>query len=167
MIARVISVLYYDIKRGGSYKMFHYYKIPQSNDTVSHLRLHPNKILKQWRSKWNSRGKNTHNLWVQRWFTTDSNHWRLNNEDSLRENQKRSNPTKVTRYTSSQSSRYHSKILPGILGYKIDYTLLKLSTGTFIITGILLYVCRRIWAPLVPWHKDLKKCFSRQQLGKT
>ena len=47
MIARVISEIYYDIKRGGSYKMFHYYKIPQSNDTVSHLRLHPNKILKQ------------------------------------------------------------------------------------------------------------------------
>ena len=43
MIARVISVLYYDVKRGGSYKMFHYYKIPQSNDTVSHLRLHPNR----------------------------------------------------------------------------------------------------------------------------
>ena len=57
---------------------------------------------------------------------------------------------KVTRYISSQSSRYHSKILPDILGYKIDSTLLKLSTGTFIITGILLYVCRRIWAPLVP-----------------
>ena len=47
MIARVIFEIYYDIKRGGSYKMFHYYKIPQSNDTVSHLRLHPNKILKQ------------------------------------------------------------------------------------------------------------------------
>ena len=51
---------------------------------------------------------------------------------------KRSNPMKVTRYISSQSSRYHSKILPGILGYKIDSTLWNFQQEPL---SLLVYYC--------------------------